>query len=80
MKKRWMSYAFYAAVIIQLDCENPSESQILIPAVEKKQLDWDMIDRIVKENPDFKDFINLITEFYQTGKIKEREWDIPKFD
>lgn len=66
--------------LILLDCENPSESQILIPAVEKKQLDWDMIDRIVKENPDFKDFINLITEFYQTGKIKEREWDIPKFD
>ena len=25
---------------------------------------------------DFKDFINLITEFYQTGKIKDKEWDI----
>ncbi|MBR4927335.1 MAG: HrgA protein [Alphaproteobacteria bacterium] len=62
--------------LIQLDCENPSESQILIPATEKKELDWDMIDRIVKENPDFKDFINLITEFYQTGKIKDKEWDI----
>lgn len=62
--------------LIQLNCENPSESQILIPAIEKKELDWDMIDRITKENPDFKEFINLITEFYQTGKIKERDWDI----
>lgn len=35
-----------------------------------------MIDRITKENPDFKEFVNLITEFYQTGKIKERDWDI----
>lgn len=61
--------------MIQLDCENPSESQILIPAIEKK-LDWDMMDRITKENPDFKEFVNLITEFYQTEKIKERDWDI----
>lgn len=66
--------------LIQLDCENPSESQILIPASEKKELDWDMIDRIAKENPDFKEFINLITEFYQTGKLKERDWDIAKMD
>ena len=64
--------------VIQLNCEDPSESQILIPAIEKKELDWDMIDRITKENPDFKDFINLITEFYQTGKIKGRDWDIPE--
>lgn len=64
--------------VIKLDRDNPVESQILIPATEKKQLDWDMIDRIVKENSDFKDFVNLITEFYQTGKIKKRDWDIPK--
>lgn len=64
--------------LIQLNCENPSESQILIPAIEKKELDWDMIDRIIKENPDFKEFVNLITEFYQTVKIKIRDWDVPE--
>lgn len=64
--------------LIQLNGENPSESQILIPAMEKKELDWDMINRITKENPDFRAFINLITEFYQTGKIKENEWHIPQ--
>ena len=37
-----------------------------------------MIDRITKENPDFKEFVNLITEFYQTGKIKNREWEVPQ--
>lgn len=35
-----------------------------------------MMDRITKENLDFKEFVNLITEFYQTGKIKGRDWDI----
>lgn len=64
--------------LIQLNHDNPSESQILIPAIEKKELDWDMIDRIAKENPDFKEYINLITEFYQIGRMKERDWDIPK--
>lgn len=66
--------------LMQLNCENPSESQILIPAIEKKGLDWNMIDRITKENPDFKEFINLITEFYQTGKIKKRDWCLPEID
>lgn len=66
--------------LIQLNCETPSESQILIPAVEKKELDWDMIDRITKENSDFRNFIKLITEFYQTRRIKELEWDIPKIN
>lgn len=64
--------------LIKLDMNQPQESQILIPAPEKNSLDWDMINRIVNENQDFKDFINLITEFYQTGKIKERDWDIPQ--
>ena len=64
--------------VIKLNKDNYAESDLLIPATEKKQLDWDMINRIVKENPDFKEYINLITEFYQTGKIKERDWDIPK--
>lgn len=62
--------------IILLNKENPSESQILIPAPEKLQLDWNMINRIVKENSDFKEFINLVTEFYKLGNIKSREWDI----
>ncbi|MCM1511892.1 MAG: hypothetical protein NC112_02080 [Oxalobacter formigenes] len=64
--------------LIQLNSENPSESQILIPAMEKKQLDWNMINRITTENPDFKEFINRVTEFYQTGKIKKHEWHIPE--
>ncbi len=64
--------------LIRLNKENPSESQILIPAIENDDLDWNMINRISEENPDFKEFVNRITEFYQTGKIKEKEWNIPQ--
>lgn len=62
--------------VINLDEENPSESQILIQAIKKETLDWNMINRIVEENKDFKEYICRITEFYQTGKLKEIEWDI----
>lgn len=62
--------------VINLDEENPSESQILIQAIKKETLDWNMINRIVKENKDFKEYICRITEFYQTGKLKKTEWGI----
>lgn len=62
--------------VINLDEENPSESQILIQAIKKETLDWNMINRLVKENKDFKKYIRLITEFYQTGELKELEWGI----
>lgn len=52
----------------------PSESQILIPAKERPALDWNMIDRILGVNPDFKDFIILVREFYQTKNIREKDW------
>jgi len=64
--------------VILLNKDNPTESQILIPAIEKTQLDWNMIDRISRENPDFRDFVTLIKEFYQIGRTIESEWDIPK--
>ena len=53
--------------VIQLDAENPSESQILIPARERAQVDWSTCNRLVVENADFKDFIKRVRQFYQTG-------------
>lgn len=68
----------YKVGLILLNPKNLSESSFRIPVERKIKLDWSMIDRIVKENPDFRDYINLITEFYQTGKLKDRDWDIVK--
>ena len=41
--------------VIKLEVDNPSESQILIPA---------------QENKDFNNYIKLVKQFYQTGEIK----------
>lgn len=60
--------------VILLDKASPSDSQILIPAKERPALDWNMIDRILNVNSDFKDFIVLVREFYQTKNIREKDW------
>ncbi len=65
----------YKIGVIILD-DNLSESRIFIPAVRKEEVDWDMVNRITVVNDHFKEFINRITEFYQTGKIKKYEWNI----
>ena len=36
---------------------HPDQSEILFPAKENKELDWDTVDRIAEINPDFHSFI-----------------------
>lgn len=61
---------------IQLDVENPSESQIIIPAKERSEIDWDTANRLAQENKDFLEYIKLIRQFYQTGEIRHSDWDV----
>lgn len=61
---------------IRLDTDTPSESQIMIPAKEKNQVDWNNVSRLVEENSDFKDYIKYVRQFYQTGEIRPKDWDM----
>ena len=61
---------------IKLDAENPSESQIMIPAKERNEIDWDTANRLAEENKDFREYIKLIRQFYQTGEIRQSDWDM----
>lgn len=60
--------------IIQLNVENVHESQILFPARNKESIDWDTVNRLAHENPDFSDFLKYITEDCKLGKVKS-EYD-----
>ncbi|MFO9752125.1 hypothetical protein SDC11_07635 [Legionella pneumophila serogroup 1] len=61
---------------IRLDTDTPSESQIMIPAKEKNQIDWNNVNRLVQENSDFKDYIKYVRQFYQTGEIRLKDWNM----
>lgn len=59
---------------ILLNTENPSESQIIIPAREAN-LNWASINRVASINSDFSDYIENIKDLYLTGKTKASDWD-----
>lgn len=75
MSELRMLHGLHGIGVIQLDVENPSESQILIPARERSDIDWATCSRISKENRDFRDYLKLVRQFYQTGDPRKERWD-----
>lgn len=70
-----MLSALHGIGVILLDPENPSESEILLPAQKRPDADWQSIDRLAKENGDFHEFIELVSVYFQTGTLREKDWD-----
>ena len=62
--------------VILLDAENPTESEIRIPARERNDIDWNTANRLAEENKGFKQYIEHIRVFYQSDKINKSDWDI----
>lgn len=75
LKELRMLASAHGIGVIQLDVENPAESQILIPARERSEIDWDMCNRLTEENADFAEFIGRIRRFHQTGEVSIKEWE-----
>lgn len=47
---------------IKLNCENIEQSEILLPAKYNNAVDWETINRLTDENPDFEKFIDSIVK------------------
>lgn len=77
LKELRMLFAAHGIGLIKLDVENPSESQVLIPAKERAEIDWDTASRLATENKDFLEFVKLVKQFYQTGEARLTDWDVP---
>ena len=60
---------------IKLDTENPSESQIMIPAKESPEIDWNTANRLAEESKDFLKYIKSVRKFYQTSEVSQSDWD-----
>lgn len=70
-----MLSALHGIGVILLNPENPTESEILLPARRRSEVDWQSINRILNENSDFKNFIELVSIYYQTGRIRIQDWN-----
>jgi hypothetical protein len=77
MKELRMLASAHGIGVLRLNLDDPSESEILIPARERAEINWDTCNRLVAENKDFKSFIELVREFHQTDKAKKHDWDVP---
>ena len=75
LKELRMLASLHGPGFIKLSADDPAESQIIIPARERNAVDWDSANRLTQENKDFLDYIRLVREFYQTGSIRESDWD-----
>jgi hypothetical protein len=78
LKELRMLFSAHGIGLIKLDVENPAESQVLIPAREKDEIDWGMANRLATENRDFLDYVKLVRQFYQPGEARLADWDIPE--
>lgn len=61
--------------VILLDPENPSESEIFLPARRRIDADWQSIDRLAKENSDFQECMELVSVYLQTETLREKDWN-----
>ncbi len=66
LKELRMLASLHGIGFIRLDVENPTESEIMILAKERVEIDWDIANRLVEENEDFKEYIEKVRKFYQT--------------
>ena len=75
MEELRMLFQLHGIGVIQIATENPTESQILIPARERPNVDWATCNRLTQENRDFSQFIKQVRQFYQTGDPDRGSWD-----
>jgi hypothetical protein len=76
LKELRMLFAAHGIGLIKLDVDNPADSQVLIPARERDEIDWDMANRLATENKDFLEYVKLVKQFYQTGEARAADWDV----
>lgn len=65
--------------LIKLDVESPADSEIVIPARERLDVDWNAANRLAEENIDFLECTKSVRQFYQIGELRPGDWDyIPR--
>jgi hypothetical protein len=69
-----MLSALHGIGVIWLNFENPSESEIVLPAKSRNEIDWLSVNRIAVENSDFKDYIERVSTYYQTQRVRRADW------
>ena len=68
--------SLHGICILLSDVDDLFNSQVLIPAKEKPDVDWQSTNCIVSENVDFKNYIEQVGIYHQTGNYHWR-YNVP---
>ncbi|HBC5916414.1 TPA: hypothetical protein KEY36_003005 [Proteus mirabilis] len=74
LKELRMLCAAHSIGVILLDKDDIANTQILIQATEKENVDWELCNRLISINRDFEHYIELVSEFYKLGEVKKADW------
>jgi len=67
--------AAFGIGIIRLNIDDPDSSEIILPAKHKKELDWETMNKLADENPDFKEFLKRIKIDLSSKEIRKEKYD-----
>ena len=61
--------------VIELDLADPQLSQVLFPAKSRDSIDWDGANKLAKENPDFRQFLENVRIDITNARAHAAEFD-----
>ena len=61
--------------IISLNIEDPDATEVLFPAKYRSELDWDNMNKLANENPDFGDFLVRVRKDFVGNEIWKEQYD-----
>ena len=66
----------YGVGFIQIDINDPSNSQVRIPARFKESIDVNGLNRLATENRDAREYVENVSTYIKTGRLKLSDWDL----
>jgi len=67
--------AAFGIGIIKLDISDPDSSEVILPAKHKNELDWDTVNKLADENPDFRKFLQRIKIDLSSNEVRKERYD-----
>lgn len=61
--------------IIQLNTEDPDASEVIFPAQTRETLDWEMMNKLARINPDFKKFLERVRTDIVSKEARKEKFD-----
>ncbi len=67
--------AAFGIGIIRLDINDMDSSEVILPAKHNNELDWETMNKLADENPDFRGFLKRVKVDLSSKEIRKEKYD-----